>query len=168
MIAIRDNTNLKMIAMHIDEEHEQMWVKVNEYVIGIVYGMIESRTEKSKIEEWYYVLEKQYVKYQDRKVMIIGDINAHIGNDEYGVYGNSDEISHGGQILRNMTERRNLTIMNNEKLCKGKWTREDRSNKTKSIHDLVIANENMADSVNKMEIDEDHQNKLTRIRRSNI
>ena len=53
MIAIRDNTNLKMIAMHIDEEHEQMWVKVNEYVIGIVYGMIESRTEKSKIEEWY-------------------------------------------------------------------------------------------------------------------
>ena len=62
-----------------------MWIKVEDTIIALAYGLIESRADESQIEEWYYQLEKEYSKWQDDKVLIIGDINAHVGNDEKGI-----------------------------------------------------------------------------------
>ena len=56
--------------------------------------------------------------------------------------------------------------MNNKEVCKGKWTRED-SNGSKSILDLVIANHEMIDCIEKIQIDEQHEYKISRLRKIN-
>ena len=150
----------------IHEKEEQVWIKINQnVVIGVLYGPIESRTETEKLEEWYYEIEKEYIKWENHNVMIIGDMNMKIGNDEYGIKGNNSEISKGGKILRSFIERRELVIVNNTEKCSGLWTREDPGG-GKSILDLVITNNTMYEQTKSMKIDEEHQYKLSRFKRS--
>ena len=166
LIALKDDSEIEMIATHISETQEQMWIKVNENIIALAYGLIETRAEEREVEEWYYELEKEYVKWMEANVMIIGDINAHIGNDESGIEGNHSNVSNGGRILRNLAERRNLTVMNNSDVCEGLWTRED-ANGSKSVLDLIIANQPMVNRIKKIKIDEDHIYKLSSLRKVN-
>ena len=153
-----------MIALAKNATEEQMWIKVNDMIIAIVYGYIESRTNEDKIEEWYYELEKEYIKWQDEKILIIGDFNVHIGNDEEGIKENDSKVSTGGKLLRSLLKRRNLTLMNNQPVTEGKFTREDANGK-KSILDMIIANEQMVDEIGKITIDESHKYKLASIRK---
>ena len=161
LIAKRNDSNINLLTLEIHEEHEHLWVKINNIIIALVYGYIESRTDMTTIEDWYFELEKSYSKWQDQNVMIIGDINAHIGNDEQGIEGNDEKINKSGEIIRSFIERRDLKIMNNDNICTGKWTRED-PNGGKSILDLVISNNNLSNLITKMNIDEDHKLKLLR------
>ena len=138
-----------------------MWLKVNDTILAVVYGPIESRVDISVIEDWYFELEKEYSTYQDEKVLIIGDINAHVGNDHLGVEGNHEQTNQSGVILRSLLDRRDLSLVNNSEKCTGKWTREDPSG-AKSILDLVIGNNIMINQIRKMKIDEDHKYKISR------
>ena len=150
-----------MLAIKIHEEHEQMWIKFNNNIIAVVYGLIETRVDIKVIEDWYFELEKQYSTVQDQNVIIICDINAHVGNDYLGITGNHEGINKSGEIARSFMERRDLTLINNTSICNGKWTREDPSG-SKSILDLVITNRTMTEQVQKMVIDEDHKYKMSR------
>ena len=47
----------------------------------VVYGLQESRSSEDEIDEWYYQLEKSTIEYEKEPFLIIGDLNAHIGND---------------------------------------------------------------------------------------
>ena len=134
---------------------------MNNLIIALVYGYIETRTDIKIIEDWYFELEKTYSKWQDDQILIIGDINAHIGNDCLGVEGNTSKVNKSGEILRSFVERRELTIINNTDICCGKWTREDPKG-GKSILDLAICNQNLIGQITKMSIDEDHKLKLIR------
>ena len=164
LIAKRNESKINMVAIKIHEEHEQMWIKINNIIIALVYGLIESRTDIKVIEDWYYELEKQYSAVQDQNVIIIGDINAHVGNDHLGVTGNHEAINKSGEIVRSFMERRDLTLLNNTPVCNGRWTREDPSG-SKSILDLVITNINMTEQVQKMIVDEEHNYKVSRKKR---
>ena len=165
LIAKKDGSNINLTAVSIHESEEQLWVKVNtNIVIGIVYGYIESRTDSNTIDNWFYEIEKEYIKWEEHKTLIIGDMNVKIGNDEAGVEGNTPEVSHGGRTLRSMVERRNLTVMNNTSKCSGLWTREDPSG-TKSVLDLVIANKDMENEIQEMIVDEQHNYKLSRTKK---
>ena len=84
---------------------------------------------------------------------MVGDINAHIGNDEFGIKGNHNRIGPNGEEYRNIFKDNNLTVMNNTEICKGKWTRIQGD--TKSILDLTIASEDMKGKITSMEIDEE-------------
>ena len=134
---------------------------MNNLIIALVYGYIETRTDIKIIEDWYFELEKTYSKWQDDQILIIGDINAHIGNDCLGVEGNTSKVNKSGEILRSFVERRELTIINNTDICCGKWTREDPKG-GKSILDLAICNQNLIGQITRMSIDEDHKLKLIR------
>ena len=161
LIAKRNDSNINLLTLEIHEEHEHLWVKINNIVIALVYGYIESRTDMTTIEDWYFELEKSYSKVQDQNVMIIGDMNAHIGNDLQGIEGNDSKINKSGEILRSFTDRRDLIIINNDNKCTGKWTRED-PNGGKSILDLVISNNHLMNLIKKVNIDEEHKLKLLR------
>ena len=161
LIAKRNESKINMLAIKIHEEHEQMWIKLNNNIIAVVYGLIETRVDIKVIEDWYFELEKQYSTVQDQNVIIIGDINAHVGNDYLGITGNHEGMNKSGERARSFMERRDLTLINNTSICNGKWTREDPSG-SKSILDLVITNRTMTEQVQKMVIDEDHKYKMSR------
>ena len=166
LVAKKDECKANIVAVLIHENEEQVWIKINKnIIIGILYGPIESRTEQSKLEEWYYEIEKEYMKWENYNVMIIGDMNMKIGSDENGIQGNNHEISKGGKILRSLIERRELVLVNNTEICTGLWTREDPSG-GKSVLDLVITNNNMYEQIKSMKIDEEHQYKLSRFKKS--
>ena len=169
LMSIKDNLNANLILLNINEKHEQMWVKLTsakvDYIFGIMYGIAsEGRAEKGEIEEWYNDLETQLIKYMENPVIIIGDMNAHIGNDSEGIIGESPYINKNGHMLRNLVKRRNLTIINKKEICKGKYTREDPSG-SKSIIDYVICNQIATENIKSMEIDEDHNFKFTRYKK---
>ena len=140
LIAKKDNSKINLTALKIHETEEQLWAKINNTIICLAYGPIESRTEKNKLEEWYYEMEQEYCKWEDQKVILIGDFNAKVGNETGGIKGNHPEITSSGKILQSMNERRNLTLMNNQSLTEGIWTREDPNGK-KTVLDYVISNE---------------------------
>ena len=164
LIAKKDNSKINLTALKIHETEEQVWAKINNTIICLAYAPIESRTEKSDIEEWYYELEKEYCKWDDQKVIIIGDLNAKVGNGKDGVKGNHPEISTSGKILQSLNDRRSLSIMNNEPIAEGLWTREDPNGK-KTVLDYVITNEFKKPDFTKIIIDEDHEYKLSRFRK---
>ena len=169
LISIKDNLNANLILLNSNEKHEQMWVKITtdkiDYIFGIMYGIAsEGRADKGEIEEWYNDLEIEYIRNMENPVVIIGDMNAHIGNDSEGFQGEPSHINKNGHQLRELVKRRNLTIMNKEEICKGKYTRED-PNGTKSIIDYVICNQEATGNIKKMIIDEDHLYKFTRYKK---
>ena len=139
LIAKKDDSKINLLAIKIHETKEHVWVKVNNITIALIYAPIESQTKSEEIEEWYYELEKEYAIWQNEKVILMGDFNAHVGSDENGIDGNHNNVNKSGEILRSLIQRRNLHLMNNSKKCTGKWTRED-PNGTKSILDMIIAN----------------------------
>ena len=166
LVAVKNQTGIEVIILNIEEKHEIMWLKVkignDIYILGIVYGYAaQSRSNEDEIEEWYYVLEKEISKHIEEKIVMVGDFNAHVGNDDLGIENNSPYINQNGQKLRSLVERRNLFFINSTTKCNGTWTRED-PNGTKSIIDYVITNENALDNINNMIIDENHDLKFTR------
>ena len=166
LLAIRNDNDIEAMIMNIDEKHEMMWIKIKvkdqSYIFAVVYGYAgESRVEDDEIDDWHYTLEKGISEYGEEKVILVGDFNAHIGNDEEGIKGNIEKINQNGKRLRSLINRRELFIVNDTEKCQGKWTRED-TNGSKSIIDFVIANENSINDVENMVIDEQHEFKVSR------
>ena len=55
--------------------------------------------------------------------------------------------------MQNMIDRRQLVLVNNTKICNGKFTRVDLTRKQSTL-DLIIANEQMLNLIENMNIDE--------------
>lgn len=167
LIAIKQKSGVDYTVIKIDQENEIIWIKckTNNYsfIIATVYGLQESQTNEERIDDWYYHLEEQYSKWNDEPVLLIGDFNAHVGNDHLGISGNTSKINTNGRKLREMIDRRNLILLNDTNLCQGKWTRVDKSNQSKSIIDLAVCNENMISKIKEMIVDEDRKYVLTRV-----
>ena len=166
LIATNEKSKIEMIILDIHEKYEHLWAKITinkqSFVIGAVYGIAnETTTNKEEIEEWHEELEETYIKYANEKVIIIGDFNAHIGDDEEGIEGNLKKKNKNGKLLREFIKRQNLTIINKHQKCTGKWTREDPKG-TRSIIDFVISNWEMNEIISSMKIDDEHQYKITR------
>lgn len=171
LIAVRKETAIDIITLHIDNTNEQIWTKVTtpggNFILAVVYGLHEGKATDDEIENWHYEFEKQYCKYADEPVIVIGDMNAHIGNDEEGVEGNHQRINKNGRKWRDIIDRRNLTLVNSMETCVGKWTRTDKRNNTNSIIDLVIVNEEMQGKITGMRIDEEKKLSLARYTKKN-
>ena len=170
LVAARNQSNLQMITTEINANNEQMWLQISDktwkFNLCVAYGLQESRSTKEEIDDWYYNIEKAYAENQDEPTLIIGDLNALVGNDEHGIKNNHPIINTNGEKLRSMTERRELTILNATDKCTGQWTRID-PNRNNSIIDLVIANEDMTNITKKIIVDEERNWALTRYRKIN-
>ena len=166
LLAIKETSKIGMVVLDINQKHEQLWVKIKinseSFILGLAYGIANETVEnKEEIEEWHEQLEQEYTKHAEEKVMIIGDLNAHIGNDDEGIEGNLKKKNKNGRLLREFVKRQNLTIINKQDKCTGKWTREDPKG-TRTIIDYAICNWEMYENINKMIIDDEHKYKITR------
>ena len=82
-----------------------------------IYGEQESRTSNSEIEERWGRILNEILKLESRNefILIVGDLNKHIGNDELGVKDNHSKISFGGKYIRDLLSGGNYICMNNSK-----------------------------------------------------
>ena len=107
-----------------------------------IYGQQEGKTDNDEIEKSWHRLMNDVKEIEERKeaILIIGDVNRAIGNDEFGVEGNKPKISYGGHLIRSMIKDRLYIVINNlDIVIGGPWTFVDRQdNNRKSCLDIGI------------------------------
>ena len=144
LIGTRKSSDIETVILKKDAKNQQIWAiiraKTYSFRICIVYGYpSEDRISQEELEEWYVVLEEEYMKQIEYDTIIIGDFNAHTGLD-------SLPINTNGKNLNALLERRNLINVNEQDICKGKYTREDK-NGTKTVIDYVLADQNILNKI---------------------
>ena len=140
-------------------ECETLWVKIKgkgeDLVIGGVYSPCEDNVSKTGISDIVRELEKDFMEIKENEtdnILIVGDMNARVGNDEAGITGNNEKIGTNGREYRRFWQEKDLILCNNTAKCKGIWTRV--SGDSKAVLDLTIATESAFEMVNSIEIDE--------------
>ena len=126
-----------------------------------IYGQQESKTENDEIEKsWLRLLEDiKDIEDRNEAVLIIGDMNKAVGNDEWGVRGNKENISNGGQLIRNLLKTEMYILINNLDIVQGgPWTWIDRQDSTrKSCLDLMIISVSLVPFISKVIVDIDRK-----------
>ena len=126
------NTFVKLAEGENDDEflitrHSNFLMPLN--IINI-YGEQENRATKSDIQERWgrLLIEIKKIEKRNELILIIGDLNKKIGNDAFGVKGNHDKISFGGELVRSLLYNGEYVCLNNIKIaCGGPFTRFDPS-----------------------------------------
>ena len=89
---------------------------------------------------------RRIVENYEGKLIILGDMNAHIG-----ILG-EQELNRNGEKLLNVMDECRLVLLNLDEECIGEITRDD--GRHKSVIDFVLVNESMYDNFVRMNIDE--------------
>ena len=125
-----------------------------------VYGEQENRASKVEIQDRWgrLLLEIKKIENRNELLLIIGDLNKKIGNDAYGVKGNHNKISFGGELVRSLLYNGEYVCLNNCDLATGgPFTRFDPSCpdnlENMSCIDLVLASNRLVKFIDKFEID---------------
>ena len=125
---------------------EILWIKLKlkgqeNLFIGVLYGKQESKHCRKELEEGYEVIEISVYSYTktNNKIILVGDFNGKIGNDENGITNGDTSITANGRRVRSMVRTLNMDILNKHAKCEGKWTRVNTKNcNEKSIIDYAI------------------------------
>ena len=156
-----------VVAIHLvaegTEDDEYIITRIDKTVPAVnivnIYGTQESRSSNDEIEKSWYRLMKDVkdIEARNEDVIIIGDMNRHVGTEEHGIKGNKNYISHGGQLIRNLIQDNLYILINNLDLVEGgPWTWQDRKdNRRKSCLDLCIMSISLLPHINKVVIDKD-------------
>ena len=97
------------------------------------------------------------IQSRGEAILILGDMNIHVGSDEWGVEGNHSKISYGGQLVREFIKDNNFIILNNMAEG-GPWTWVQRGNdQVKSCIDLAIGSQNLLPFVKSILIDKNQK-----------
>ena len=105
--------------------HGQFLTPINVFNI---YGEQETRENKTEIENRWSRLMEEVIRAEKRQeaVILIGDFNKHIGNDDLGVKNSNDKISFGGELVRSLLQSGNYCCLNNHhETVGGPFTRYD-------------------------------------------
>ena len=126
-----------------------------------IYGEQEGRSSVDEIEKSWLRLKSDIEEIESRReaVMIMGDMNRAIGNDDLGIKDNKEKISKGGQLIRDLIKEKSYTILKNlDTADDGPWTWVDRqNNQTRSCLDLVIASDSLLPYVTLVWIDRERK-----------
>ena len=143
-------------------ECETLWVQVKGesevLAIGGIYSPCEKNVSAAGISDFVRELEKDFMEIKENKtdkILLVGDMNAHVGNDENGITGNNEKVGRNGKEYRRFWKEKDLILCNNTTKCKGKWTRV--SGDSKAILDLTVATKDAFTMVQSMEIDENNK-----------
>merc|ERR1712059_163386 len=80
--------------------HSQFQIPVN--VLNI-YGEQENRSTTTEVKErWNRILKVVEDKYED--IIVIGDLNKHVGSGILGVKENNPTVSPGGKLIHDLLE----------------------------------------------------------------
>ena len=114
---------------------EILWIKLKlkrqeNLFIGVLYGKQKSKNCMKELEEEYEVIEKSISNYTEtnNKIILVGDFNGKIGNDESGITNGDTSITTNGKRVRSMVRTLNLDILNKHAKCEGNWTRDNTKN----------------------------------------
>ena len=136
--------------------HSQFKVPIN---IINVYGETESRDKNEAIEDrWHRIVtELKRIELNGENVILIGDMNKHVGDI---VPGNHKKISYGGSLVKELVNTKKYTLVNSmAKVKGGPFTRYNPANpsddKYKSCIDLIIMNKELAKYVDEVVIDKE-------------
>ena len=124
-----------------------------------IYGQQECRTARDDIFDSWARLTKDINDITDRgeAYLIMGDLNRAVGADEWGVVGNHDKVSYGGQMVRDQMKEKNCIILNN-RAEGGPWTWIQRGKESvKSCLDLAICSRDLVPFVKTVVIDNKRQ-----------
>ena len=95
-------------------------------------------------------------------VLILGDFNVKISNDQEGIENGDRIISRNVFLLRDMIKMQHLQLTNCIPCCVGKWTWVSTCNSNeKSITDYGLCNSKLASMISKVIIDKQQGYKLT-------
>ena len=88
-------------------------------------------------------------------MLLIGDLNKHVGADEEGIEGNNVRISYGGELLRKFLSERNFSMLNRLALTKGgPFTRVDPADPSKkSCLDYALVSSELLPFIDEVIID---------------
>ena len=86
---------------YIITRHSQFLRPIN--VIN-VYGEQENRNSKECIEKRWMRLRDEVSKIEAKNeaVILIGDLNKHVGNGSLGISGNHPKVSFGGKLVQEL------------------------------------------------------------------
>ena len=78
------------------------------------HGEQEGRTNKEEVRaKWGRLLkELEEVRSRGDHCLSVGDMNKRVGNDHLGIPGNHPDVSHGGQLIRDLVESGNWALVN--------------------------------------------------------
>ena len=98
---------------------EILWIKLKlkrqeNLFIGVLYGKQKSKNCMKELEEEYEVIEKSISNYTEtnNKIILVGDFNGKIDNDENGITNGNISITTNGKKIRSMVRTLNLDILN--------------------------------------------------------
>ena len=122
-----------------------------------IYGEQEGRTSKEEVENSWWRLMADINDIDNRKeaMLLMGDLNRAIGNDELGIKGNKEKVSCGGELIKNLIGTKQYVLVNNLDIVEGgPWTFIDRQDGLrKSCLDLNIVSINLLPFITKVEVD---------------
>ena len=136
-----------------------------------MYGKIEGRESSENIKSQFTHIENiiQNIESTGEDYILIGDLNAKIGNKENGIKGNNETTNVAGIELIELEKKVAGIIVNKTEKCKGKWTRVNTKNeKEKSILDYAMTNESIYDDIIEMKIDEEKLYRLTKYKGNEV
>ena len=123
----------------------------------LAHGPQESE-EADKKNEFYesLMIEIERGKASDDNMIILGDMNARIQNNEVDP-DVTEGVSANGKRLKEVIEKYQLEILNFHPNTTGKWTRVQKNKKMtdKSVIDYVMVEKNLKSRIEEMIIDED-------------
>ena len=164
LIAVKENIVKTITDVRKEKQHEEsIWIDIDgkkKYRIGVIYMPQEDQTTTPELKKIYNRMSKEISEAgkENRTIILMGDFNCKVGK---AIEGNKDTVSKGGKILMKMIEEENLSLVNNLKVCKGKWTWHRRMKESgiekKSIIDYFIVNEEFSSAVTQALIDEEKE-----------
>ena len=159
-VAIYYKKGLKVKLIKKHPECETVWIRISgdkDIIIGGIYSPCEESVSKVNISDFVRELEKDFVELQvnHKHILMMGDLNAHVGNDGDGISGNNDKIGVNGKEYRRFIKERELVLCNNTSKCEGLWTRIQGD--VKSILDLTLATGEAFNNIDSITIDEENK-----------
>ena len=105
----------------------------------------------------YECLMDEYIQLKStHKIIMLGDFNGRIGNQDDGIKDGDPVKNDNGIRLLSFARKCNLMILNREKICHGKWTRQEGTKK--SIIDYFLIDCSCASIAVDMNIYDNGQN----------
>ena len=179
MIGVNNDIKHEPVLVHKGEDEiEILVVEMNSGIknmpIRVITGYApQDNPTKSedvkKVNEFYSQLEQQIVDSESSGcgTIIELDSNAKLGNEN--INGDPHMISENGKILRDITERRNLVVVNSLSKCDGIITRrrETSNSLEESVIDYFIVCKKVEPFVTKMVVDDKREKVLTKFATKN-
>ena len=111
----------------------------------VCYMTVEGVEARMENERKYRIIERLVQEHKNERVIVMGDMNGHIG-----ILG--EEVNRNGQLLLDFAEVNELEILN-ATVAEGKVTWSDRQ--SESVIDYMVVNDRARECVKNMWVDEE-------------